>query len=246
MKIRSTKWRLLCRIPGYAGLRFLYNLLRGGEHRIHTLLRLRRPKGLFQPYGTTLDDRYPSLFRQILSDFGDTSDRRLLSFGCSTGEEVFTLRRYFPHAYIKGIDISGARISVCRTRHARMGGDHRLAFEQAGSADGESAESYDAVFALAVFRHGDLGERPPMCDHLIRFADFEREAAALARCVKPGGVLAICHANFRFADCSVASQFEPVLRIAKDPRTPVYDRDDRRIEVLADEEVLFRRRVPRP
>ena len=40
----------------------------------------------------------------------------------------------------------------------RIGGDPGLSFEIAGSAVAEPTACYDAVFAMAVFRHGGLGE----------------------------------------------------------------------------------------
>jgi len=41
----------------------------------------------------------------VITQLGDGAGVRLLSFGCSRGEEVFTLRHYFSTAAIKGIDI---------------------------------------------------------------------------------------------------------------------------------------------
>jgi len=68
----------------------------------------RAPELLFQPYSTTRADRYPVIFRFVRDALGDAPSLRLLSFGCSSGEEVWTLRRYFAAAFIKGIDIDPA------------------------------------------------------------------------------------------------------------------------------------------
>ena len=65
--------------------------------------RLRRPvPGRFQPYPHTLPDRYPWLFDFAAAALDDLPAPRLLSFGCSRGEEVLSLRRRFPDAAIKG------------------------------------------------------------------------------------------------------------------------------------------------
>src|SRR5665213_1447179 len=72
--------------------------------------------GRFQPYNHTLWDRYPWLFRFAAARLGDVKNLCILSFGCSRGEEVFSLRNYFPAATIKGIDIDPRNIACCQAR----------------------------------------------------------------------------------------------------------------------------------
>jgi len=141
-------------------------LLRGGQARSEARLILKRPEGLFQPYGTTFEDRYPPIFRFLRNHLSDGPERRLLSFGCSTGQEVFSLRRYFPAAFIRGIDINPRSIAHCQTQLSAEDRD-RTDFIIADSAANEEAEYYDAVLAMSVFRHGDLGTQPPRCDRLL-------------------------------------------------------------------------------
>jgi hypothetical protein len=53
--------------------------------------------------------------------------------------------------------------------HAARKPDAAMSFEFASSTEAEPAAVYDAIFAMAVLRHGSLG--PPgvtRCDHLIR------------------------------------------------------------------------------
>src|SRR5579872_1723282 len=56
--------------------------------------KLPRPGPTFQISGDTTEDRYPQIFRFVRGELAGRRDLRLLSFGCSTGEEVFTLRQY--------------------------------------------------------------------------------------------------------------------------------------------------------
>ena len=98
--------------------------------------RLRRPvEGRFQPYAYTLPDRYPWLFDFAAERLGRIAAPRLLSFGCSRGDEVFSLARRLPRATIKGIDIDLRNIAACRARLEPAQG-HRIAFEVASNTRG--------------------------------------------------------------------------------------------------------------
>jgi SAM-dependent methyltransferase len=218
---------VLRRVPGFRAARFIYQALHSVESRNAALIQLRPPEGLFQPYGTTSYDRFPEIFQLVRERVGDGANVRILSFGCATGEEVFSLRRYFPEANIVGLDINPFNIAVCRFRRLKAG-DKRMTFAVAGSTHGETSASYDAIFAMAVFRHGDLNTSPPPPNsgHRIRFADFEQSVADLARVLKPGGLLVIQHAMFRFGDTRVAKDFEAVCSVKIDKPDPLYGRDD--------------------
>ena len=215
----------LQKVPGFRGTKFIYSLVRSVESRNSAILLLRPPKGLYQPYGTTSEDRYPEIFQHVLEQVGDGADLRILSFGCATGEEVFSLRSYFQQATIVGLDINPLNIAVCRFRLRRIG-DAKLHFAVAGSTTREASASYDVIFAMAVFRHGNLNSSPPppKCDHRIRFADFEESVTDLARTLKPDGLLVIEHAMFRFADTLVAAGFEPVFSQKLAGGAPLYGR----------------------
>jgi trans-aconitate methyltransferase len=187
---------------------------------------MRPGSNLFQPAGFTKLDRYPVVFDFVRRNLPDDRPLAILSFGCASGEEVFTLRRYFPHAVLKGLDVDPHQIRRCRAALAARGGDPGIRFEVAGAANDEPDGAYDAVFAMAVFRHGDLHRRPPSCAPWVRFADFEATVAGLARALKPGGLLALRHANFRFADTDVARQFRRLMSRPPNRTTPAYGRDD--------------------
>jgi SAM-dependent methyltransferase len=172
--------------------------------------RLRRPVAeRFQPYGHTLPDRYPWLFDFATAALEGVEAPRLLSFGCSRGEEAFSLRRRLPGAVIKGIDIDPRNIALAK---AAATGDDRLTFEAAAHVRGEPDGRYDAVFCLAVLCHGDLTvTRAGRSQPLLRFVDFERTVLDLARCLKPGGLLFLHTTNFRFCDTAAAGGFDVVL-----------------------------------
>ncbi|MFL5338843.1 MAG: class I SAM-dependent methyltransferase [Gemmataceae bacterium] len=242
--VRETaRWRGLLRYAR-AALRFATS----SAYRSALKLRWRRPKNLFQVNNHTRENRYPALFRLARERLSDRPDLRLLSFGCATGEEVFALRKYFPSATIKGIDINPHNILVCKQRLAEQP-DPKIQFELADSVGREPVAAYDAIFCMAVFRHGDLIDaRFTRCDRVIRFESFCKMAEAIARRLKPGGLLLIIHANFRFRDTPTAEEFEVAYRMnwpAGAPVTPVFDRENRRTDEINYDEVVFRKRCAR-
>jgi SAM-dependent methyltransferase len=193
-------------------------------------LRLTGPPNLFQPYGDTLPDRYPEVFAFVRAEIGDAPQVRLLSFGCSTGDEVASLRHYFPRARIRGIDISRGNIRECRKRDD-LANVPDVDFVQAGSVEGEPPSHYDAIFCMAVLRHGGLaGRAPGSCAHLISFQAFERTVTELSECLKPGGLFVIEHSNFRFADTTVSMAFDCIRRRTRTGRetegTPLFGSDN--------------------
>jgi len=224
-------WRALARFMG------------DPSHRSTRLLRLFPPHGLFQPEAHTALDRYPKVFRFAADALGREAPLRLLSFGCSTGEELLTLRGYFPRARIVGLDIS--RHNVRMSRKAASG-DPGIVVRRASSAADEPVAAYDAIFAMAVFRHADLGS-PAIAssERLIRFERFEAEAGKLARRLRPGGLLFITHSNFRFRDAAAAADFDVVLRdesLELGEPSRLFDRQDQLMPGETYEDIGFRKR----
>jgi SAM-dependent methyltransferase len=212
-------------IPAPPSLR---NIWRQG--RFEVARRLRRPvDGRFQPYAHTLPDRYPWLFDFAAAALEGVPSPRLLSFGCSKGDEVFSLRRRFPHAVIKGLDIDPGNIAVCAAK-ARAFQDDRLSFAVAANPRDEPASCYDAIFCLAVLCHGDLTVTgAQQSEPLLHFRDFERTVAELAQCLKPGGLFFLHTTNFRFSDTAAAGAFEVVLEARPEQMAPdvLFDREGR-------------------
>jgi SAM-dependent methyltransferase len=210
-------------------------------------LRLTRPANLFQPYGETLPDRYPELFGFTRLEIGDSPAVRLLSFGCARGDEIVSLRHYFPLATIRGVDISRGNIKECRRRRD-LAKDPGIEFARAGGAQGEPPSHYDAIFCMAVFRHGDLtGQRRQSCADFIKFDAFERTVAGLSKCLKPGALLVIEHCNFRFEDTATSQAFECIRRRARADweaeRTPLFGSDNLALPPPEEIGTVFRKRA---
>jgi 2-polyprenyl-3-methyl-5-hydroxy-6-metoxy-1,4-benzoquinol methylase len=200
--------------------------------------------GRFQTYSHTLPDRYPWLFRFAADCIGAADGVRLLSFGCSRGDEVFSLRSYFPGASIKGIDIDPQNIVSCE-RRARREQVAEVSFALAATTQAEADESYDAIFCLAVLCRGDLTTQGVQhCDPQLTFLDFERTVADFSRCLKPSGLLVLHTTNFRFCDVTVAREFETLLEAEPAQMAPdvQFDRNNRLLPEPRYRGVVFRKR----
>ena len=230
---------MLDRIPGAIPLaRLLRRWIDPDLRMVHALRRSQRDH-LFQPFTTTSENRYPQLFTALAERLAHLPQPRILSFGCSSGEEVRALRRYLPHALITGIDINPRVLEL-----ARQADNHPLSrYVLADRPD--PSERYDAVLAMAVFRHGDLeAERPESCAAILPFARFAEGIARLDAVLEPGGWLALWNAHFRFIDTPVADGYliDPFRMSQRADHGPLYGPDDSKIAEPGQGDALFRKR----
>jgi hypothetical protein len=171
---------------------------------------------------------HPALFDLVATRLTSHLTPRLLSFGCSTGEEAFTLAHHLPAATIDAIDANPACIAQAR-RHADRLHSKWTRFLCADSPDAFAPARYDAVFCLSVLRHGDLeSHRPDRCTHLLPFARFAVAVEALDNCLLPGGLLILWGCNFRFTDTVTAARYRTIASPgAKSQPGPFYGANDR-------------------
>ena len=74
----------------------------------------------FQPFNFTRADRYPWPFAFARDQL--PANANILSFGCSTGEEIISLKAYLPSAHIRGQDIDPRNVAIARRRVAYLKG----------------------------------------------------------------------------------------------------------------------------
>jgi SAM-dependent methyltransferase len=224
--------------------RLAWRLLRDPSYRYMMRLIWWPKRDAFQPFNDTQVDRYPGIFKFVQSKLGAGEPANILSFGCATGEEVFSLRHYFSRARIKGIDINPGNIAAARARLAATP-DAGLSFALGASTADEPPAHYDAIFCMAVLRHGSLGEiGVERCDHLLRFDDVGGAFADFHRCLKPGGLLVVRHSNFRLRDTPIGARFETLLSVpCHGSKTPIFGPDNRLMPGVEDPDAVFRKRV---
>ena len=153
----------------------------------------------------TKEDRYPEAFgaaRQFVENgLGKPAGTlRILSFGCSTGEELSTLSRYFPGAQLFGCDI---KPEVVAAAQARLG-DKATVFvssEVLLNAHGP----FDLIFAMSVFCvHGD-GRKDIL--QVLPFSRFEESLNQLVRHGTSDLLLVMNNTSYFIQETNLWSEF---------------------------------------
>jgi len=166
--------------------------------------------GCHQGPNKTTFDRYPEMFAAAAAVAPDA--QRILSFGCSTGEECVTLANYFPNAQIVGTDINP--LNLLKARKHRSG---RIRFVYASDRILSGFGGFDAVFCMAVLR---TWKRKRIAE-FYPFDRFAERALFLESLVRPNGLLVIHGATYRFGDTARQWAYEAIpLRVYQE--TEVY------------------------
>lgn len=175
-----------------------------GEGRGALWTRYAHRREVHQTTPYTHADRYPRLF-DLAASLAPNA-RRILSFGCSTGEELLALRERFPGPEIVGAEINPRSRWIARRRVAH---DARIVVVHPRCIDG----IFDCVFALAVLQRqphkvAEIGLEN-LSDH-YPFSRFDSAVTGLVARLRSGGLLCVINAQYRVEDSSAAKQLEAV------------------------------------
>ncbi|MFN3839751.1 MAG: class I SAM-dependent methyltransferase [Cyclobacteriaceae bacterium] len=155
----------------------------------------------------TYSDRYPQLFAEVVKAMPDTGrPLNLLSFGCSTGEECFSLKKYFPNARIVGADINTLNLAIARSKNTNPD----ITFIYSKPENLLKFAPYDAVFCLSVLCRWEDTKDLQNCEAIYPFTKFEKTVKELTAMVATGGLFLLYNSNFRFEDTSSFRDFEIV------------------------------------
>jgi SAM-dependent methyltransferase len=199
----------------FALLREIKGFFTSKNSRSITLMKLFQKNRVHQTTSATAMDRYPEIFRTCRELLAETPDVKLLSFGCATGEEVFTLRRYFPEAQIVGAEINKACLQVCNSKNQ----DEKICFVESTPENLAKHGPYNAIFCMAVFqRSPDLVFARHMTDlkKIYPFRRFEAQLRELDALVKPGGLLVYQYSQYDLRDTCLAGKYTPETKLNQD------------------------------
>lgn len=160
-------------------------------------------ENLLQVSNSTLYDRYPDVFSgisEIISHDGKNDNNlSILSYGCSTGEEVRTLHeKYFPSARITGTDIDSVSLEI-----AKRLAINNVSFKELNLVKQEGTK-YDVIFCMSVLCRIFQSN---MKEHPIAFSDFNNTLIELDSKLNVGGYFVIYNSNYSFFDSDIFDKF---------------------------------------
>ena len=155
-----------------------------------------------QKYTNSFKERYPELFQITrLYFWRPESSPKIMSFGCAHGEELFTLRKYFPLSTIIGIEKNGLMRRLCKWR------TRSIDVAVYSSIDKVGDPNFELIFALAVLqRTDDHGKEK----QVFFFSDFEYWVRKLDEKLVVNGLLVVANADYDLLDTGLASAYEPL------------------------------------
>jgi len=163
----------------------------------------------------TSNNRYPGIFRTVQGRIAerlgpDLGEARLkiLSFGCSNGSEVSTLRSYFPEALIYACDVNPTALHSAAELLLM---DEAIVFLSSPKSIAEHGP-FDVIFAMSVLCRFPESVNPVMTNFrtVYRFEDFEDTTELLASNLKQNGIVCLYNTNYDFLQTAIAKQFRVV------------------------------------
>lgn len=132
----------------------------------------------------------------------DREHLNILSFGCSVGDELATLRAMFPRARVQGCDIN---TEVLEIANATMG--HLAEIFLSSEAEIRAHGPFDLVCAFSSLCVNPLPD-PAVMAARFPFSQFEEMIGLLAEVLKPGGLLALKNTSYLFHETSSFEDFD--------------------------------------
>lgn len=148
--------------------------------------------------------RRTDVIRTAQAELGVPPDRKLkvLSFGCSTGEEIVTLRSIFGDT----ADLYGCEIESVSLAEAIATTGHLATIFKSDRAAIRDYGPFDFINCASV-----LCLNPPTeMNKLFPPGEFDALLAALDAALRPGGLLALTNASYRLQDSPLAPYYDPV------------------------------------
>lgn len=208
-------------------------------------------------------NRYGQLFpaiRSLEQAFG-LRFRRILSYGCSSGEECITLHEIFPDALVIGTDANPDMIRSARQACAQT---NRIYIRPYKKFWNES-DKFDLICCMSVLfempfqfipkrdwqamladerRQSALETFAKGLEGKFSFNEFDAIIAGLDRRLRQGGLLIVHNANYRLMETSVGTKYEPILLPGRNLETmPKLTKNYAPIDQDDYTEVVFRKRV---
>lgn len=132
----------------------------------------------------------------------ELSSRKVLSFGCSTGDEVRSLLR-MGYGRVDGVEINEALLKEARERDPSKSDDSKTSFYFSNVCEIPAREQYDVIFAMAVLCRSPC--KSPQTE--FPFADFDVAVRLLDERLRLGGFLVVVNSQYDVRDASIGYRY---------------------------------------
>lgn len=163
-------------------------------------------------------NRYPEIFKYCYEY--NPKPKNVLSFGCSTGEEVETLSMFFGESNIYGVDINHSSLESCRLKFKYI---DRI---KTGSVIQDM--KYDLIFCMSVFCKWPDTKDLEDCSGLYKFTKFEQEINKIDKYIDLGGVLIIYNSNFLFSQTDLYYKYKSIGNFRESGFVQKFDRENKK------------------
>jgi len=181
----------------------------------------------YQVENNTTLFRNQSLFenmRSLLqaSTFPGGARPKILSFGCSTGQEAVTLKFYFPDCDIYACDINETVLEVAKRNFGHLGIHFFMSTEGSISENGP----YDAIFAFSTLCQTTA---PEAVELKFNFTAYCSTLEMFSDNLADNGYLVIYNSSYLFSDSTIAASFQSVRpgNIWENGFVPKFDKHDK-------------------
>lgn len=151
----------------------------------------------------TKADRFPKVFTTVKKLYPEPKE--ILSFGCSSGEECFTLENYFPDANITGIELNSWVLNQAKNANK----SEKIKFFKSLK---DAEKKYDIVFCMMVL----FSMWEP-----VKKKDVEKTISEIDEAINTGGLLVAYTTEYRLS--KILNNYEVVREWSR-----IHDRNKKR------------------
>lgn len=216
----------------------LYIFLKNIKYSLMNIFYSKKSNKIIQTASTTFHNRHPDLFN-FLKEKYQNEEIKILSFGCSTGEECQSVSEYLPNA-----TIIGAEINLSSLKKAKKNNQNPLIkFVYSDKKTLEENGPYDVILALSVLCKNPEAEHVKDISKLYTFNQYKETVEMLDTLLKKNGVLLIRSSNFRFKETNIYSKYKVINydKIRNPIHFPKFSKDNLRIHDFLENEEIFQK-----
>ena len=156
-------------------------------------------------------NRYPKVFQELKENAGQINGK-VLSFGCSTGEEAMTLGTiYFPDSEVHGLDANGSVLAIAEEnlraqRCSNKGKPNNIKFY----GNLEDLSTYDVITCCSVLCRTDKGNPQGSNQPLppFSFKLYKYTVSQIDRLLNVGGLFCLLGGAYMFEDLHFYNRYE--------------------------------------